>query len=342
MAGTCESDSGLLLPSHPFLMTEDPAAAERQIVAAGLEARSLKPREGRGLGMRVTHFRLNEVSLLGQLFLARTRVESSPLSSLNVIVPVRPGGAEAPDGLQFDRTGCIHLTSPGDRVAVEREFGYSCLVLRIPEGTLERHCRIAYGIERLRGIRFIPRVELNDRPLAAILHLLGAILLQAESPGSPLRSGCLRDCYEEALVSSLLRAVPNSVEAQFGAGLRAARPRYLRRALEHIHDNLEREIPMAELVKAADTSLRSLQAAFSQHFGTGPAGYQRRARLQGVREALRAADPERDTVGDIAARWGFYNASSFTVAYQREFGERPSESLGRKQGLQAARGRRRA
>ncbi len=39
-----------------------------------------------------------------------------------------------------------------------------------------------------------------------------------------------------------------------------------------------------------------------------------------------AADPERDTVGDIAARWGFCNASSFTVAYPREFGERPSES----------------
>jgi len=171
-----------------------------------------------------------------------------------------------------------------------------------------------------------------------ILHVLGAILIEAETPGSPLWRRSLTASYEEVLVASLLSAMPNSIEERFGDSTRAARPRYLRRALDYIRANIERDIPQEELVQAAGASLRSLQAAFAQHFGVGPAAYVRRVKplavrealkALAVREALKAADPDRDTVAGIAARWGFYNASSFTVAYQREFGERPSASLGR-------------
>ena len=162
-----------------------------------------------------------------------------------------------------------------------------------------------------------------------ILHVLGAILIEAETPGSPLWRRSLTASYEEVLVASLLSAMPNSIEERFGDSTRAARPRYLRRALDYIRANIERDIPQEELVQAAGASLRSLQVAFAQHCGVGPAAYVRRVKLQAVREALKAADPDRDTVAGIAARWGFYNASSFTVAYQREFGERPSVSLGR-------------
>jgi AraC family ethanolamine operon transcriptional activator len=46
-----------------------------------------------------------------------------------------------------------------------------------------------------------------------------------------------------------------------------------------------------------------------------------------VRRALREADPQRETVGDIAARWGFWHLSRFAADYKEMFGELPSNTL---------------
>ncbi|MEH0069273.1 helix-turn-helix domain-containing protein [Pannonibacter sp. Pt2-lr] len=53
-------------------------------------------------------------------------------------------------------------------------------------------------------------------------------------------------------------------------------------------------------------------------------------RLGKVREALVAARKEarRETIGDIAARQGFWHWSHFSRDYKAQFGELPSETLG--------------
>ena len=50
---------------------------------------------------------------------------------------------------------------------------------------------------------------------------------------------------------------------------------------------------------------RSLQGAFLLHDDTTPVAYARRVRMDRAHRALQAADPERDTVPAIAARWSF-------------------------------------
>ena len=57
--------------------------------------------------------------------------------------------------------------------------------------------------------------------------------------------------------------------------------------------------------------------------------YMRTARYQKVREALSRAEPE-ESVGDIAAKWGFSHMGRFSVEYRRRFGETPSETLRRR------------
>ena len=56
--------------------------------------------------------------------------------------------------------------------------------------------------------------------------------------------------------------------------------------------------------------------------------YLRQVRLRRVHQALLAAREE--SVGDIAARWGFYNGSSFAKTYKEFFGELPSETLSKR------------
>jgi transcriptional regulator GlxA family with amidase domain len=53
----------------------------------------------------------------------------------------------------------------------------------------------------------------------------------------------------------------------------------------------------------------------------------REIRLARVRDALRAADPHRDTVAEAAHRCGFGHLGRFAAAYRAKYGEPPSTTL---------------
>lgn len=77
------------------------------------------------------------------------------------------------------------------------------------------------------------------------------------------------------------------------------------------------------LASAVGTSVRSLFRAFQRQRGYGPMEAVRRARLQRVQDDLLTAGP-RDSVTDIAMRWGFYHLGRFAGVYCERFGELPS------------------
>ncbi|WP_372460725.1 helix-turn-helix domain-containing protein [Actinomycetospora endophytica] len=50
--------------------------------------------------------------------------------------------------------------------------------------------------------------------------------------------------------------------------------------------------------------------------------------MEGAHRDLEAADPTRgDTVGAIAARWGFAHPGRFAIDYRRSYGRSPGETL---------------
>lgn len=106
-----------------------------------------------------------------------------------------------------------------------------------------------------------------------------------------------------------------------------ARNRAIRMSLE-----LMETAPLAEL--SADglrtycgVSERTLQYAFRDRFGLTPAAFLKARRLATVSAALKRADPVRDTVGDIAAQFGFWHSGQFAEDYKYAFGELPSDTL---------------
>jgi AraC-like DNA-binding protein len=101
----------------------------------------------------------------------------------------------------------------------------------------------------------------------------------------------------------------------------------LKRATNFIADNLDSPITTVDIADAARMSARGLQALFQREFGTTPMTYQRRLRLDAVRQDLITADPESSDVASIARRWGFAHLSRFATAYRAEFGENPSDTL---------------
>jgi AraC family ethanolamine operon transcriptional activator len=100
-----------------------------------------------------------------------------------------------------------------------------------------------------------------------------------------------------------------------------------RRCLELIENQALRQLPNDVLLDACKVSERTLQYAIRDRFGMTPHEFIKARRLAKTRLALRRADHGNDTVGDIAAQFGFWHLGRFAAEYRKAFGELPSETL---------------
>jgi AraC-like DNA-binding protein len=142
----------------------------------------------------------------------------------------------------------------------------------------------------------------------------------------------------DLLHNDLIRQI--TVDSVFAAGatafgvttddrLHSDAPAAVRRAQRYIDERLVTPLSIAEIATAAGLSVRGLQAAFQRSLGTTPARYVRTARLHATRRDLQKSALGSETVGVIARRWGFAHLPRFAQHYRNEFGETPSETLGR-------------
>jgi AraC-like DNA-binding protein len=84
---------------------------------------------------------------------------------------------------------------------------------------------------------------------------------------------------------------------------------------------------MSDIAAAAGLGPRGLQAAFLRHQDSTRTAYVRRVRLDRAHRELADTDPaDRDTVPDVAARWGFPRLSAFVTAHQRVYGGPPGQA----------------
>lgn len=111
---------------------------------------------------------------------------------------------------------------------------------------------------------------------------------------------------------------------QDGGG--APRERVFEELLEWARAHLHSPISLTELERRSGYSRRTLQLAFQQRFGCGPVQWVRRQRLDQARQALLQPQPG-DTVGSVAARFGFRNLPAFSRAFRAQFGLKPSELI---------------
>ena len=81
-----------------------------------------------------------------------------------------------------------------------------------------------------------------------------------------------------------------------------------------------------DLCQRLRVSRRSVQNGFRSVTETTAVNYLRCVRLNAVRRALMSTRSTEESIGDAAARWGFYHLSHFAADYQQLFGELPSQT----------------
>ncbi|UUX48825.1 GlxA family transcriptional regulator [Nisaea acidiphila] len=100
----------------------------------------------------------------------------------------------------------------------------------------------------------------------------------------------------------------------------AAGDRRVQRAVALMRDNLEAPLPIAEIARAAGCRQRDLETRFRRAFGTVPRTVYKQLRMA---EALRLVREGDLAIAEIAVRCGYGDASAFTRAFRRTYGQTP-------------------
>ena len=135
-----------------------------------------------------------------------------------------------------------------------------------------------------------------------------------------------QDDFGQDLCAQLLKGFASS-----RAGSSSPSPLLRHKTLKRVEDYLSAfpTIPhtVRELCRVAQASERTLEYAFLERFGVSPKTYLQAFRLNGMRKALRVADPASESVTALATRWGFWHMGQLAKDYKRLFAESPSETL---------------
>jgi AraC family transcriptional regulator len=158
------------------------------------------------------------------------------------------------------------------------------------------------------------RVELIEACSAAdpLIRQIGMALKregEAERPAGRLYAESLANLLTVHLLRHYTNNGGSAKQAQ--GGLSGHR---LRRATEFIHENLERDLALAEIAEAVELSPFHFARAFKQATGLTPHQYVIKNRIERAKTLL--ADDELPLV-EVSYRAGFKNQSHFTTLFRR-------------------------
>ncbi|WP_399082206.1 AraC family transcriptional regulator [Streptomyces sp. BBFR2] len=219
------------------------------------------------------------------------------------------------------------VPSPTGKLDMRWGSGNPQLIVWFDRTSLESHLGSLLGRTVRRPIRFSLGMDLTAAGSRSWLNVVDLMRREAEEPGGMTSRPLVTRQLEALLMTQLLMAQPHTyTPALLGEQPRVA-PLAVRRAMEVIEGHAAEPLTVAEIAECVGVGVRALQDGFRRHLDTTPLAYLREVRLDRVRKELLASDPGTTTVTAVASRWGFLHPGRFALAYRRQFGEPPSETL---------------
>jgi AraC-like DNA-binding protein len=187
------------------------------------------------------------------------------------------------------------------------------------------------GYQPETAIEFEPVLDLTRGYGRSLARYVLTAISDLDHADSVLADPATMRAFAEFIMSGLLLSQPNNYSDALRGRNRMVAPRDVKRALDFIEANLDREVGLAEIVRASGVPGRTLFMHFRDCGIGSPMRYVRNARFRRAREALLRARPGQG-VFEIATSWGFSHMGRFAAEYRRRFGESPSETLRRRAG----------
>jgi AraC-like DNA-binding protein len=173
-------------------------------------------------------------------------------------------------------------------------------------------------------VGFAPADAAAQRLWQATVSYLKDVVLADDTSATPLVLGIAG----RLLAAVTLLTIPNAAIADPAPHDRNGhQPVLLRRAIEFIEANADKDIGLAAIAETVCLTPRAVQYMFRRNLDTTPLQYLRRIRLHYAHHELLAADRRHATVTVIASHWGFMHTSRFAALYRQTYGQSPRVTL---------------
>ena len=152
--------------------------------------------------------------------------------------------------------------------------------------------------------------------------------LQAKQQGADFEIEILRDRILLDLEPVLQPWQPTGAASEAAVLNEASHYRLVRRVDEYFdHVGIEAPFEVNDLASWLGVPRRTLFHSFNKLLGVGPRRYLEIKRLHALRARLRQTAYTDATVASVATALGFSDLGRLATIYQRQFGEKPSETL---------------
>jgi AraC family transcriptional regulator len=190
--------------------------------------------------------------------------------------------------------------------------GISVLSIRIPDSALMEAAR-----ERLtdRSLEIVPTNVVTDDRLTHLLYALDGERARGYSAGKLFVDG-IEAAMANILLTSFNTFAPRSISGKGGMA-----PRVLRRVVEFMHANIDKQIGLKDLAGCAGLSLSHFSFQFRASTNQSPHQYMLQLRIERSKKLL--AD-SRLSVLDIGLEVGFRNQQHFATVFRNSVGVPPS------------------
>ena len=277
---------------------------------------------------RLTQIVLHRLHLsAGEEELSRIAFVAVPAGMVLILLPI--GGRPSPiwGGIGM-RTGEIITLGPGQRVHARTDGPCRWGSIRLPTQDMARYGRALSGA----GFGVPQFVARWQPPLAArrdLRQLHRAAIRAAEA-----RSGTLIDAeavhgLEQQLIHALVDCLATG---PVGDDMSAHRHPELLARFEGLLQ-MQPFLRVAEICVAIGVSDRDLRRCCEEQLGVSPSKYLRLYRMQQVHGALRSGNPDTASIAEVARRYGVRDLGRFAAAYRARYGELPSATLRRRDGV---------
>jgi AraC-like DNA-binding protein len=277
---------------------------------------------------RLTQVTLHHLHLsAGDERVSRIAFATIPADAVFVSLPADDREAPIWDGMEMDADEMITL-GPGERVHARTDGPCRWGAIRLPVTELARYAGA------LRGAGFAVPCVARWRPprvaLRQLRHFHRAAVRTAQAQSGVLADSETAHGLEQQLINALIDSLSLAPVYQETA---VARRRCA--ILAHFEDLLEAEpLPsLREIVATLGVSLRALRDCCNKNLGISPNHYRRLRAMQLAHRTLRYAIPSTASISAVAHRCGFRDLGSFAASYRLLYGEPPSVTLRRGQGM---------
>ena len=210
--------------------------------------------------------------------------------------------------------------APGEAVFCPREEWHniswkeriSVLSVRISDSALIEAAR---GRLTERSLEIVPRHVVSDARLTHLLFALDAERARGYSAGR-LFVDCIESALAGILLSSFNTFVPRSIPGKGGMA-----PRVLRRVVEFMYTNMDKQIALKDLADCAGLSLSHFSLQFRASTNQSPHQYMIRLRIERSKELLANSSL---SVLDVGLEVGFRNQQHFATVFRNSVGVPPS------------------